>query len=162
MSDFSEDGFESDGSWDLHSDSSGPQIDRYARVRKGRILRFCVATTSTGVRAGALAVGGCERTARKGRSVFQVLEKEPKEKAKERVAPTVEKGLSRLGAGGTALGPNPQGPAPRLTHHPRTPRRRHRPPLLMVGRRQRPRLRGRASLTPGGATTARRRSPPTL
>ena len=73
---------------------------------------------------------------------FQALEKEPKEKAKERVAP--------------ALGPNPQEPAPRLTRHPRTPRRRHRPPLLVeiVGRRQRRHLRGRASLTPGGATTA--------
>ena len=41
MSDISEDDFESDGSWELDSDSSGPQIDRLARVRKGRTLRFC-------------------------------------------------------------------------------------------------------------------------
>ena len=35
-------------------------------------------------------------------NVFLALEKEPREKAEERVAPTVEKGLSRLGAGETA------------------------------------------------------------
>ena len=38
---YDEEGFESDDSWELDSDSSGPQIDRYPRVRKGRVLRFC-------------------------------------------------------------------------------------------------------------------------
>ena len=87
-----------------------------------------MAITNTGARAGALAVDGCERTVGGGMNDFQALEKEPKEKAEERVAPTVAKGLSHLGVGVTVPEPNLQEPAPRPTHHPRTPRRRHRPP----------------------------------
>ena len=107
--------------------------------------------------AGVLVVDGSAPIADGGQSGSQVSEKEPREKARERVAPTVAKGPNLLGAGETALGPNAQEHAPRLMLHPRTQRRRHRPllPVEMVGR-------GRASSIPGGVSTARPRSPPML
>ena len=110
MSDVSE-GFESDGSWDLDSDSSGPQIDRYPRVRKGRVLRFCrqCASTSTGENAGASGADGCALTAAGGGSDSLALAKAPRAKAKERVAPTVgEPGPGLLDLGVTALQPTLQ------------------------------------------------------
>ena len=63
-----------------------------------------MATTNAGAKAGALAVDGCEHTADGGMNVFLALEKESREKAEERVAPTVERDPSCLGAGKTALG----------------------------------------------------------
>ncbi|CAE7861077.1 unnamed protein product, partial [Symbiodinium necroappetens] len=48
MSDISEDDFESDGSWELDSDSSGSVVS--------------VVTTNTGAKAGVLVVDGCART----------------------------------------------------------------------------------------------------
>ena len=122
-----------------------------------------MAITNTGAKAGALAAGGFGRTAGGGQNVSQALEKEAREKEKAAVVPTAERDLSRLGAGETALGPNPQEPAPRQIPRRRNQRRRHRPllPAETVDQRQELLLPGKASLTRGGATTARRRSPPT-
>ncbi|CAE7777980.1 unnamed protein product, partial [Symbiodinium sp. KB8] len=74
-----DDGFESDGSWDLDSDSSGSAAS--------------VAITNTGAKAGALAVDGCEHTADGGMNVFLALEKESRGKAEgPRSAPLINHG----------------------------------------------------------------------
>ena len=121
-----------------------------------------MAITNTGVKAGALAAGGSGRTAGGGQNASQALGREAKEREKAPVVPTAEKDLSHLGAGETALGPNPQEPVARQILRLRNQRRRHRPllPVATVDQRQGPLLRGKASLTHGGATTARPRSPP--
>ena len=130
MSDFSEDGFESDGSWDLDSDSSGPQIDRYPRVRKGRILRFCRQCGHHQYWGEGWCFGcGWVRTHRRWRTErFPGFGKGNKgKKAREQVAPTVERGRSPLDADETALGPNPQEPAPQ-TDPPPTDSKKAPPP----------------------------------
>ena len=120
-----------------------------------------MAITNIGVKAGALAAGGSGRTAGGGQNASQALGREAKERGKAPVVPTAGKDRSRQGAGETALGPKPQELALRRILR-RNQRRRHRPLLLaeMVDRKQDLPLRGKASLIRGGATTARRRSPP--
>ena len=163
---YDEEGFESDDSWELDSDSSGPQIDRYPRVRKGRVLRFCRQCGHHQYWGEGWCFGcGWVRSHRRGgRNVSQALEKEAKARGRAPVVPTVGRDPSRQGAGETALGPNPQELALRPIPLLRNRRRRHRP-LLLAGtadQGREPLLRGKASLIHGGATTARRRSPPTL
>ena len=89
-------------------------------------------------------------------SASRVSAKETRERAKERVVPSVEKGPSLQNRGATALRPNPQGLAARQTRHRLT--RRRRLPLHLraeaVDQRRRPRLREMVFLTHGGATTA--------
>ena len=127
---YDEEGFESDDSWELDSDSSGPQIDRYPSVRKGRVLRFCRQcghhqywgeVMVLWLRVGSVAPPVEDRT---------FPRKQGKGKRRQWYPP--RKGiydLSRLGAGETALGPNPQEPAPRQILLRRNQRRRHRPLL---------------------------------
>ena len=92
-----------------------------------------MATTNTGAKAGVSAADGSGRTADGEQNASQALEKEAKGRAKAPVVPTVEKDLSQLVAGETALGPNPQEPAPRQILHLRNQRRRHRPLLPSGG-----------------------------
>ena len=121
-------GFESDGSWDLDSDSSGPQIDRFPRVRKGRTLRFCRQCGHHQYWGEGWCFGcGWVRSHRRWRTErFPGFGKGSKGKGKGASGTHRGKGSKSSGRW-RDLGPNPQEPAPRQILHLRNQTRRHRP-----------------------------------